>query len=138
MRHTAAAAAAVLLTLVACVPAPALNGAPKGPSLVIDVRNTSNRQLEVGYEFEAGQTSGGGAGLIGPCERQPMQGGQIGGDYAILVDGKSVLEATVPLSAPADAFMVVNVSVGPDGEVEVSPGGFVQAPRLDTVPIPCG
>ena len=136
MRH--AAAAAILLILSACVPAPATNGAPIGPSLLIDVSNASNRQLEVGYEFEAGQNSGSGAGLIGPCSRQPMQAGQIGGAYVILVDGKSVLEATVPLSAPADAFMVVNVSVGPDGEVEVSPGGFVQAPRVDTEPIPCG
>ena len=135
MRHAAAAA---IVLLCACVPAPATNGAPMGPRLVIDVRNSSNRQLEVGYEFEAGQTSGSGAGLIERCSRQPMQAGQIGGDYEVLLDGKSVLEATVPLSAPADAFMVINVSVGPDGEVEVSPGGFVEAPRLDTVPIPCG
>ena len=133
-----AGAAAILLILSACVPAPASNGAPMGPSLVIDVRNSSNRPLEVGYEFEAGQTSGSGAGLIGPCERQPMQAGQIGGDYVIRVDGKSVLEATVPLSAPPDAWMVIKVSVDPDGLVEVSPGGLVQAPRLDTVPIPCG
>ena len=133
-----AATAAILLILSACVPAPASNGAPMGPSLVIDVRNSSNRQLEVGYQFEAGQTSGSGAGLIGPCERQPMQAGQIGGDYVIRVDGKSVLEATVPLSAPPDAWMVIKVSVDPDGLVEVSPGGLVQAPRLDTVPIPCG
>jgi hypothetical protein len=136
MRH--AAAVAILLLLCACVAPPATNGAPVGPSLVIDVRNSSNRQLEVGYEFEASQTSGTGAGLIEPCSRQPMQAGQIGGDYEILVDGKSVLQATVPLSAPADAFIVINVSIGPDGEVEVSPGGFVQAPRLDTVPLPCG
>ena len=134
-----AATAAILLILSACVPAPASHGAPMGPSPAIDVRNSSNRQLEAGYQFEAGQTSGSGAGLIGPCERQPMQAGQIGGDYVILVDGKSVLDATVPLSAPADVFMVVNVSVGPDGEVEVvPPGGFVRAPPLDTVPIPCG
>ena len=137
MRPTAAVA--VVLMLVACVPAPASNGAPMGPSLVIDVRNSSNRELEVGYEFEAGQTSGNGAGLIGPCSRHPMEGGQIGGDYAILVDGKSVLEASVPRSAPADAFMVVRVSVGPDGEVEVvPPGGFVQVPSLEIVRIPCG
>ena len=133
-----APAMAILLILCACVPAPAPNSAPMGPRLVIDVRNSSNRDLEVGYEFEAGNTSGSGGGLIGACERQPMQGGQIGGAYEILVEGKSVLEATVPLSAPANAFMVVNVAVDPDGKVEVSQGGFVQAPPLDTVPIPCG
>ena len=135
MRHAAAAA---IVLLCACVPAPATNGAPMGPSLVIDVRNSSNRQLEVGYEFEAGATAGTGAGLVEPCTRQPMQAGQIGGDYEILVDGKSVHQASVPLSAPQDAFMVINVSVGPDGEVAVSPGGYAEAPRLDTVPIPCG
>jgi hypothetical protein len=137
MRQTASVAIAALL-LAACMPAPASNGAPMGPSLVIDVRNSSNRQLEVEYEFEAGGTSGSGAGIIGPCQQQPMQVGQIGGTYVIRVDGKSVLEATVPLSAPLDAWMVINVSVDPDGMVEVSPGGFAQAPHLDTVPIPCG
>jgi hypothetical protein len=136
MRQTAAVVVALLL--VACMPAPASNGAPMGPSLVIDVRNSSNRQLEVEYEFEAGGTSGSGAGIIGPCQRQPMQAGQIGGAYVILVDGKSVLEATVPLSAPRDAWMVINVNVDPDGMVEVSPGGFAQAPPVDAVAIPCG
>ena len=68
-----------------------------------------------------------------------MQGGRIGGDYVISVDGKPVLEATVPLSAPPDGWMVINVSVDPDGQVEVSPGGFVQVPPVDTVALPgCG
>lgn len=133
------AAAAILLIVSACVPAPASNGAPLGPQLVIHVRNASDRQLEVAYEFAAAAASGSGAGLIGPCERQPMQGGRIGGDYVISVDGKPVLEATVPLSAPPDGWMVINLSVDPDGQVEVSPGGFVQVPPADTVALPgCG
>lgn len=135
MRRAVAVAVAVTLLLCACVPAPAPNGAPLGPELIIDVRNASGRQLGVGYEFAAGAVSGTGEQLVGACQREPVHGGQIGGDYVILVDGKSVFEDTVP-AAPEGAFLVVNVSIGPDGEVQVSPGGFVRVPPVDTVAIP--
>ena len=133
MRRTAAVAVALLLC--ACVPAPASNGAPLGPELVIDVRNASARELRVGYEFVAGEVSGTGEALVLACQRQPVHGGQIGGDYVVHVDGKSVFEATVP-AAPEGAFLVVNVSIGPDGEVQVSPGGFVRVPPVDIVAVP--
>ena len=135
MRPTAALA--VTLLLCACVPAPASNGAPLGPELIIDVRNASSGELRVGYDFVAGEVSGTGEGLVLACQRQPVHGGQIGGAYVILVDGKSVFEATVP-AAPEGAFLVVNVSIGPDGEVQVSQGGFVRVPPVDPVAIPCG
>ena len=133
MRRTAAVAATLLLC--ACVPAPASNGAPLGPELIIDVRNASGREMLVGYEFVAGGVSGTGEGLVLACQRQPVPGGQIGGDYVVLVDGKSVFEGTVP-AAPEGAFLIVNVSIGPDGEVQVSPGGFVRVPPVDTVAVP--
>lgn len=129
------AALAVTLLLCACVPAPSSNGAPLGPELIIDVRNASGRELGVGYEFAAGAVSGTGEGLVGACQRQPVLAGQIGGDYVILVDGKSVFEDTVP-AAPEGAFLVVNVSIGLDGEVQVSQGGLVRVPPFDTVVVP--
>lgn len=133
MRQTAALAVALLLC--ACVPAPASNGAPLGPELIIDVRNASGRELVVGYEFVAGEVNGTGEGLVGACQRQPVHGGQIGGDYVVLVGGKSAFEGTVP-AAPEGAFLVVNVSIGPDGEVQVSMGGFVRVPPVDIVAVP--
>ena len=139
MRPLAAAAASVLLC--ACVAAPQPNAGPAGPTLVIDVRNASDRELEVGYDFTAGVTSGTGASLVGPCQRHPLSVGEVGGggSYTIEVEGKTVVEGTVPASSPEGASIVVSVLVGQDGAVEVLPSTLVQAPELDILSIPgCG
>lgn len=132
-------ALALVLLLPACRVGPAPDVGPLGPALVLDVRNASDRELIIGYDFEAGASSGGGEGLVGPCERQAIMFGEIGGSYTVTVDGSSVVESTVPAGAPVDATMVVTVLVGPDGEVEVPPPAFVRAPNLDPATIPgCG
>jgi len=135
MRRLALAAASALLA--ACTAPP--NQGPSGPTLVIDVRNASERELEVGYEFTSGATSGSGEGLVAACQRYPISTGPVGGTYAIRVDGKTVVEASVPASAPDGASVVVSVLVGPDGEVESQPPALVRTPNLDTSTVPgCG
>jgi hypothetical protein len=134
------AAAAVSLLLVACMPGMDPISEPAGPTLVIHVRNASDRELHVGYEFTAGAISGAGETLVAPCSRQPISAGKIGGGtYTIQVGGKTVVEATMPAGVPDDASVVVSVVVGPDGEVEALPAGLVEVPDVDIAPIPgCG
>jgi hypothetical protein len=135
------AIAALSLLLAACVVAPQPNQAPSGPSLVIDVRNASERELDVGYEFTGGVMSGSGATLVAPCTRQPFPAGEVGGGgtYAIQVEGKTVVESTVPASTPEGASIVVSLLIGSDGVVEVLPPSLVEVPELDTSTVPgCG
>jgi hypothetical protein len=139
MRRLATATGSVLLC--ACV-APQPNAAPAGPTLVIDVRNASDRALEVEYDFTSGVTSGTGGTFVEPCQRHPWSVGDVGGGggtYRIEVDGDTVVDATIPASAPEGASIVVSVLVGQDGAVEVLPPSMVEVPELDTTTIPgCG
>lgn len=127
MRRGAGAIASLALVLVACMPvvAPAPPGAepgePIGPELVIDVVNRSNREVRIGYEFEAPNSAGGGEGLMPPCERMMSPFGGVGGRFEILVDGDVVMAEVMPPGMPADGFVLVRVTIEPDGEVEVAP-----------------
>jgi hypothetical protein len=123
-----------------CVRGATANAAPAGPTLVIDVRNASDRALEVEYDFTSGATSGTGASLVEACQRHPWSVGEVGGGtYSIEVDGTAVVEGTIPASAPEGASIVVSVLVGQDGAVEVLPPSMVEVPELDTTTIPgCG
>lgn len=132
-----AATAAVALVLAGCAPGPNPAFEPQGPVLVVDVRNASERGVEIAYEFTGGVMSGTGASLVEPCQRSPLSAGKLsGGTYSIQVDGKTVLEATMPAGAPDAASLVVSVLIGPDGEVEVLPPSLVETPELDVMPMP--
>ncbi len=111
----------IVLALTACTPVvvPIVDGEPEGPQLAIEVINASNQESEVGYEFEAVQSSGGGEGTVGRCEQVVVPFGLIGGRYSILLDGEALIEGAVPPGLPADAWVVVRVEIGPDGEGEV-------------------
>ncbi len=62
----------LILALTACTPVavPIVDGEPEGPQLAIEVVNASNQESEVGYEFEAVQSSGGGEGTVRPQPRR--------------------------------------------------------------------
>jgi hypothetical protein len=133
------ATAALGLLLVGCVPGTDPAAEPPGPALVIDVRNASDRQLDIGFDFTTEVWNGSGATLVEPCQRNPITVGKVGGGtYAVHVEGKTVVDAAVPASAPEDATLVVGLLIGPDGTVDVLPSRLVEVPELDITPIPCG
>jgi hypothetical protein len=88
---------------------------PTGPTLVVDITNRSDAERTLGYEFNAGNTSGGGEGTLLACERTVMPFGAIGGRYTVVVDGQPVTEGTLPPNLPADRFVVVRVTIAADG-----------------------
>lgn len=133
---------AIAVVLPACMPvvAPLGDGGQEGPSLAIQVTNGADQEVAIGYSFEAFQSSGGGEGSVGACEQAMIPFGTVGGSFTILVDGESVFEHAVAAGTPVDAWMVVRVTIGPDGEAEVT-GTNVAARMPDPVtrPIPnCG
>ncbi len=101
---------------------------PPAPELLLDVFNHSATELDVGYEFEADNVAGGGEGLIAACERHMMPFGMVAGDFEVLVDREVVLAGAVPRGAPDDGFLVVVITIEPDGTVEpVPPPRWVRA-----------
>ncbi len=116
----------IILALTACTPVavPIVEGEPEGPQLAIEVVNASNQESEVGYEFEAVQSSGGGEGTVRRCEQVVVPFGLIGGRYSILLNGEALIEEAVPPGLPADAWVVVRVEIGPGGE------GTAHRPRV--------
>ena len=124
--------------LAACAPVvvPIGGGPPDGPQLAIHVANASDREVAVGYEFEAVNTGGGGEGTVGSCEQVVMPFGTVTGQYRVLIDGAPVHEAAAPAGVPAGAWVVVRVSIGPDGEPEVLGIGIAaRMPDPDPRPI---
>jgi len=130
------------LLLAACMPvvAPIVDDGPEGPQLAIQMTNGADQGVAIGYSFEAFQSSGGGEGSVGACEQATIPFGSVGGSFTILVDGESLFEHAVAAGTPADAWMVVRVTIGSDGEAEVT-GTNLAARMPDPVmrPIPnCG
>jgi len=129
-----AGAPTIVLVLTACMPAvaPIADGAaPEGPQLAIEVVNSSDQDLGIGYEFESGQNSGAGEASVGHCEQVALGFGTISGRYSLLLDGEALTEGPVPTGAPADAWLVVRVHVDPDGEGKVI-GTRIVAERPDS------
>jgi len=119
-----AGASIMAVVLTACMPVVApidfgVDGAPEGPQLAVEVANTSDREITIGYDFEEFQSSGGGVGTVAPCEQVAIPFGLIGGRYTVLLDGEALLERAVPAGAPADTWVVVRVRIDPDGGGEV-------------------
>jgi hypothetical protein len=136
MRFVSALPAALVLAACAPVVVPIADGPPDGPQLAIQVANASDRQVAVGYEFEAVNSGGGGEGTVASCEQALMTFGTVSGRYRVLIDGVQLHEAAAPAGVPADAWMVVRVSIGPDGDPEVIGAGIaVQMPDPDSRPI---
>jgi hypothetical protein len=140
MRFICALLAALVLAACAPVVVQIADGPLDGPQLAIQVANASDRQVAVGYEFEAVNTGGAGEGMVASCEQALMTFGAISGRYRVLVDGVRLHEAAAPVGVPADAWMVVRVSIGPDGDPEVIGAGLTpQMPDPDPRPIAgCG
>lgn len=134
------AVAALPLMLAACVlgtrvEAPELSG----PTLVLEVANSSDGDVAVGYEFESPGTSGTGETLAAACRREAVPLSSVIGTYDVTVEGKKVWEDAVPLHADAGSFLVIRVRIGPDGEVEVAPPVILAAQPNLSVAIPgCG
>ena len=129
------------LALAACAPVVVQlpDGPLEGPQLAIQVANTSDREVAVGYEFDAGNSGGGGEGTVASCEQVSIPFGAISGQYRVLIDGAPVHEAAAPAGVPAGAWFVVRVTIGPDGETEVTGAGLTpRMPDPDSRPIACG
>ncbi len=125
------------LALAACAPVGVqiADGPLDGPQLAIQVANASGRDVEVGYDFEAVDTGGGGEGNVASCEQVSIPFGAVSGQYRVLIDGAPVHEAAAP-AGPADAWFVVRVMIGPDGETEVIGAGMTpRMPDPDSPPI---
>ena len=132
----------IAFVLPACMPvvAPIEDGGQEGPSLAIQVTNGADQGVAIGYSFEAFQSSGGGEGSVGACEQAMIPFSTVGGSFTILLDGESLFEHAVAAGTPADAWMVVRVTIGPDGEAEVTGTNLAaRMPDPVTRPIPnCG
>jgi len=140
MRFASALVAALVLAACAPVVVQLPDGPLEGPQLAVQVANASNREVAVGYEFEAINTGGGGEGTVASCEQVSIPFGAVSGQYRVLVDGVPVHEAAAPAGVPADAWFVVRVSIGPDGDAEVIGAGMTpQMPDPNPRPVAgCG
>ncbi len=137
-RSRFATALLAALALAACAPVVVQlpDGPLEGPQLAIQVANASDREVAVGYEFEAGNSGGGGEGTVASCEQVSMTFGAVAGQYRVLIDGAPVHEAAAPAGVPADAWFVVRVTIGRDGEPEVIGAGMTPLmPDPDPRPI---
>jgi hypothetical protein len=134
--------AAALVVLAGCFPTTVTvdPGQPIGPTLVLDVANASADQRTIAYEFEMGNSSGGGEGTLLACERSTMTFGEIGGRYTVEVDGEPVVDATMPPNVPLDRFVVVRIMIAADGTASAAaPVLSARAPPIETGPIAgCG
>jgi len=139
-RFVSALVAALVLAACAPVVVQLPDGPLEGPQLAIQVANASDREVAVGYEFEAVNSGGGGEGTVASCEQVAMTFGAVAGQYRVLIDGAPVHEAAAPAGVPADAWFVVRVSIGRDGEAEVIGAGMTpRMPDPDPRPIAgCG
>lgn len=146
-RPLLAATVMVVAVVAGCAPMvmpvaePAPPGAAIGPQLVVAVENRSDRDVAVGYEFQAPSSSGGGEGLVAPCQVQEMLFGEVAGTYEVFVDREAAFDGVVPSGVPAEGFLVVRVIVEPDGGVtlEGQPGWTQIPPVLVSRPLAgCG
>ena len=139
MRFACVLLAALVLAACAPVVVQIADGPLEGPQLVIQVANASDREVAVGYEFEAVDTGGGGEGTVASCEQVSIPFGAVSGQYRVLIDGTPVHEAAAP-AGPADAWFVVRVIVDPEGDTEVIGAGITaQMPDPNPRPIAgCG
>lgn len=120
--------------LVGCLPVGApIRDAPRqeaerfGPTLVLDVTNRGRTEIEIGYEFEAEHSAGGGSGTVAACERSTMSFGEVSGSYEIIVDGVATEQRFVPPGAPLDAFLVASIDIDADGVAVVGPTRITRA-----------
>lgn len=135
MRFVSALLTTLALAACARVVVQIADGPRDGPQLAIQVANASDREVAVGYEFEAVNTGGGGEGAVASCEQALMTFGTVSGRYRVLVDGVQLPEAAAPAGVPADAWVVVRVSVSADGDATVV-GTGIAAMMLDPDPRP--
>lgn len=127
------------LLLAGCMPAPAAPAPVAGPTLVIDVTNGSSEEVILGFEWESVGAGGSGETFVAPCRREAAPFSTVSGEYRVLVDGEEVAGGSVPDEAGADAFFVIRVRVGPDGEAEAAPPVVVlREPPYVSAAIPCG
>jgi hypothetical protein len=112
-------------------------GQPVGPTLIIDATNRSDAERSIGYEFEAGGTSGGGEGTLLACERSVLPFGEIASSFSVMVDGHPVMEETLPPGIPPDRFVVVRVTIAEDGTATAAePVLAARMPPVAGAPIP--
>lgn len=136
-----AAATLVAALITACMPAvvpiqqqaPAEAPHPQGPQLAVDVTNMSAQPLDIAYEFEGDNSAGGGEGPVLPCNQSVMPFAMIAGEYVLTLEGASILEGTVPPRLPPEAWLLVRVVIGADGELDViGPVSLPRAPEFES------
>lgn len=139
MRLASPLLAALVLAGCAPVGVQIADGPLEGPQLAVQVANASDREVEVGYAYEAVNEGGEGGGSVASCEQVSIPFGAVAGQYRVLVDGEAVHQAAAP-AGPADAWFVVRVSINPDGDAEVIGAGLTaRMPDPDPRPVAgCG
>jgi hypothetical protein len=113
-----------------------MQGPNPGPTLVVDVANRSDRDVAVGYEYEAFGTSGLGEALSTACRREALQFEPISGQYKIFVDGDAVTNGMVA-TLPGE-FLVLTLRIHENGGIEVAePVTRAQAPETNVTIASC-
>lgn len=108
---------------------------PDGQTLVLQVVNRAERDLEVTWEFSAPDMTGEGSGPIPGCESGAISLGTVAGEYRLFIDGEDVHAGTAP--SRDDGYLVLGISVAPDGSAAVNrPQAWTMLePVFRTVPL---
>lgn len=111
-----------------------------GPQLMLEVTNRSTDPVEVGYDFEADSSSGGGSASVSGCERLLVQFGEVGGTLRISTGGEVIDESRVQPGIPPNSYLVATIEIGADGASEITGRRIAQEVRDPAQPaIPdCG
>jgi hypothetical protein len=140
---TALRAATVLLAavvLVACNPVrvEVTEVEAAGPVLVFDVTNASSRLRDLRYEIAEPSGASAGSTSAIPCARTVIDLGRASRTIELSVDGAGRIGSyTVTPADAVSAYLVMRVTIGPDGTAELVGVAAVEAhPGASVEPVP--
>lgn len=138
MTGRVAGSLAAVVLLAACFPVVRqVDPTDEGLSLAFEVTNRSADEAEIGYEFQAGATGGGGNGSAGACRRSVILFGPVSGTVQILVDRAVIAESDLPAANLRVGYTVVPLEIASDGSATVGPmrvAPTVQEPAQPAIP----